>query len=437
MHLLFQRSSKALLTVLIGISTLHLAACGFGNKEGNENGQSSLGSENNPFTITTAVAEVREVPLYKEATGSFVAEESSDVAPLTSGRVLETPVDVGARVERGDIIARLDDADAVLRLEQARASAEQAEAALRQAQAKIGFAGGIFNPEEVPEVQSAQASYKSALADAKMAEADAERYANLVETGDISRSAYEKQATQAETARARADTALKQYETALNTARQNYQAIASAQAFLAAAKAQLAQAQKAVDDTVIKAPISGYVTERPIAVGEYVTPASRILTIVQSNPIKLQMQIAGPDSTRIGVGMKVMARVEGLGDREFEGKITVLNPSLDPDSRSMMVEAKFENPSMELRPGMFATARVLLPGKEQAVMVPRNAVLVDSVLDSAEVFIIQEGKARVSVVNLGKAEADNVRILSGVSAGDVVATNRLPELYDGASVTME
>lgn len=437
MQLLYQQSSRAFLACLIAISTLHLAACGFSNREGIENGQSSLGSANNPFTITTAVAEAREVPLYAEATGSFVAEESSDVAPLTSGRVLETPVDVGARVERGDIIARLDDADAVLRLEQARASAEQAEAALRQAQAKIGFTGGAFKPEDVPDVQSAKASYKSALADAKLAEADAERYANLVETGDISRSAYEKQVTQAETAKARADTASKQYETALNTARQNYQAIASAQALLAAAKAQLAQAQKAVDDTIIKAPISGYVTERPIAVGEYVTPASRILTIVQSNPIKLQLQIPGPDSTRIGVGMKVMARVEGLGDREFEGKITVLNPSLDPNSRSMMVEAKFENPAMELRPGMFATARVLLPGKEQAVMVPRNAILVDSVLDSAEVFIIQDGKARVSVVYLGKAEADNVRILSGVSAGDVVATNRLPELYDGASVTME
>ena len=83
-------------------------------------------------------------------------------------------------------------------------------------------------------------------------EADARRYESLVKTGDISPSNYERQATQAKTARARANTLLKQYETALNKVRQNYQAIASAQASLAAARVQLALAQKAVDDTIIR-----------------------------------------------------------------------------------------------------------------------------------------------------------------------------------------
>jgi multidrug resistance efflux pump len=234
-----------------------------------------------------------------------VAEETSNVAPLTSGRVTETPVDVGARVEKGQSIARLDARDAELRLQQAKASVEQADAAFRQAQAKIGFAGGSFKAEDVPEVQSARASYESAVADAKMADADAARYDNLVKTGDISRSNFERQATQAETAKARANNALKQYETALNNARQNYQAIESAQAMLASARAQLAQAQKAVDDTLVRAPISGSVTERMIAVGEYVMPSSRLMTIVRANPIKLQLQIPGADSGRMTTGLRV------------------------------------------------------------------------------------------------------------------------------------
>jgi multidrug efflux pump subunit AcrA (membrane-fusion protein) len=395
------------------------------------------GSDSNPIAVSSAPAEECKVPLYMEATGSFVAEESSDVAPLTSGRVTETPVDVGDRVARGQIIACLDDSDAILRLQQAKASVEQAEAALRQAQAKIGFTGGTFKPEEVPEVQSARASYDSALADVKMAEADARRYDSLVKTGDISRSSYERQATQAETARARADTALKQYETALNNARQNYQAIASAQALLAAAQAQRAQAQKAVDDTIIRAPISGYVTERPIAVGEYVVPSSRIVTIVRADPIRLQLQIPASDAAQIATGMRVLARVETHGTREFEGKVTALNPSIDPNSRSMMAEAKFDNPKMELRPGMFATARVILPGGERAVIIPREAVLEDPTLDSAEVFVIQDGKTRVRIVRLGEADAPEVRILSGVAAGEIVATSALRQLYDGARVKVQ
>ena len=177
--------------------------------------------------------------------------------------------------------------------------------------------------------------------------------------------------------------------------------MASARALLASARAQLAQAQKALDDTIIRAPISGYVTERQIGVGEYVSPSSRIVTIVRANPIKLQLQIPGADASRVGVGMRVVAKIQNDAVREFEGKITALNPALDPNSRSLMAEAKFDNPKLELRPGMFATARVILPGTEKAIMAPREAVLVDPTIDSSEVFVVQGGKAHVRVVQVG------------------------------------
>jgi multidrug efflux pump subunit AcrA (membrane-fusion protein) len=417
--------------LLMGI--LQIIACG-----GREKGAEKLipGAENDPIEVTSAVAQTLQAPLFIEATGSFVAEESSNVAPLTSGRIVETPVDVGGSVEKGQIIARLDDSDATLRLQQAKASVEQADAALRQAEAKIGLSGA-FKAEDVADVQSAKASYESTLADAKMADADAKRYDNLVQTGDISRSSYEKQTTLAETAKAKANTSLKQYESALNNARQNYQAVLSAQAMLSSARAQSALAQKALDDTLIRAPFSGRITERQVSVGEYVSPSSRIVTLVRANPIKLQIQVPGADSGKIAVGMKVLARVESFGARDFEGKINALNPSLDPNSRSMMAEARFENPKLELRPGMFSTARIMLPGTEQAVTAPRSAVLVDPTINSAEVFVLQGGKARVKVVQVGEENAGTVRIFSGLSAGEVVATSKLPQLYDGATVKLQ
>ena len=428
-HKLFKNIYAAFL--VLGI--LQLCACG-GKK--NEVGKTIPGADTDPIAVTSAVAQARQAPLFVEATGSFVAEESSNVAPLASGRVIETPVDVGGSVEKGQIIARLDNSDAVLRLQQAKASVEQADAALRQAEAKIGLSGA-FKAEEVPDAQSARASYESALADAKMAEADARRYDSLVQTGDISRSSYEKQTTLAETAKAKANTSLKQYESALNNARQNYQAVASAQAMLSSARSQLALAQKAVEDTLIRAPFSGRITERQVSVGEYLALSSRIVTIVRANPIKLQLQVPGVDSGRVAVGMKVLARVESFGVRDFEGKITALNPSLDPNSRSMMAEARFENPKLELRPGMFSTARVMLPGTEQAVMAPRSAVFVDPTINSAEVFVLQVGKAHVKVVQFGEEGAGIVRILSGLSAGEVVATSKLQQLYDGAAVKLQ
>jgi multidrug efflux pump subunit AcrA (membrane-fusion protein) len=437
MRMLLRQNLSVVRALLVTAFLLQVTACGLNDKDVRAKNTTKVSPDGSPIPVSSAVAEMRQIPVYTEATGSFVAEESSDVAPLTSGRVIETPVDVGDHVEKDRIIARLDDSDAVLRLQQAEASVEQADAALRQAEAKIGFKGGEFQPEEVPEVQSARASYDSALADVKMAEADARRYESLVKTGDISQSSYERQVTQAETARAKANTALKQYETALNNARQNYQAIASSQALLAAARAQLAQAQKAVRDTVIQAPISGYVTERQIAVGEYVVPSSKIVTIVRANPIRLQLQIPASDAAGIAMGMKVVAKVESYGAREFKGKVTALNPSIDPNSRSMMVEAKFDNPKMELRPGMFATARVVLPGKVGAVMVPREAVLQDAMLDSAEVFVLQDGKAHVRIVQVEATKGVDARILSGVSAGEVVATSELTQLYDGALVKVE
>jgi multidrug efflux pump subunit AcrA (membrane-fusion protein) len=426
---LVRTAQMAFLALII----LQLAACGR-KKEAGE--KTIPGAENDPIVVSSAVAQARQAALLVAATGSFIAEESSNVASLTSGRVTQTPVDVGDRVEKGQIIARLDDNDAALRLQQAKASVEQADAGLRQAQAKIGLSGE-FKAEEVPDVQSALASYESAQADAKLAEADARRYDSLVKTGDISRSNYEKQATLAETAKSRANTAKKQYESALNTARQNYQGVASAQAMLASSRAQLALAQKAVDDTLVRAPIAGHITERAISVGEYVSPASRLVTIARANPIKLQLQIPGVDAAKIAVGMRVLARVESFGVRDFEGKITVLNPSLDPNSRSMMAEAKFDNSKLDLRPGMFSTARVILPATEQAVAAPRTAVLIDPTINSAQVFVLKDGKARIRVVQIGEEDAGMIRIFSGISAGEVVATNKLQQLYDGAAIKRE
>src|SRR5207248_4217177 len=157
------------------------------------------------------------------------------------------------RVKQGQIICELDHRDAELKLQQARAQLEEATASVRQAQSRIGWSSGNFDSNKVPEVAAALANYQSAQAQAKLAAADAQRYANLVATGDVSRSASEKARTQQETAEAQANAAKQQYEAAANGARQSSEAVSTSQASREAMKAFVAQAEKALADTTIRA----------------------------------------------------------------------------------------------------------------------------------------------------------------------------------------
>src|SRR6476469_8096425 len=103
-------------------------------------------------SVTTAQAVTRTVPAAFQETGTFVADETSDIAPLVAGRVIATPVNVGDFVKQGRVICELDHRDAQLRLDQAKAQLEQVTAALRQTQSRIGFSGeGTFDPVKLPE----------------------------------------------------------------------------------------------------------------------------------------------------------------------------------------------------------------------------------------------------------------------------------------------
>jgi multidrug efflux pump subunit AcrA (membrane-fusion protein) len=409
-------------------------SCGKSNSSAKSSGTAEA-AESKPVHVTTASVVSRQVAVFIQSSGSFVADEKSDVAPPAAGRLASTPVNVGAFVNEGQIIAQLDQSDAKLRLDQAQAGQAQAEAALRQSQSRIGLGqNSTFDPSVVPEVQAAMAAYNSAVSQAKLAQADEKRYANLVATGDVSRSNYEKQKTQAETAEAQADLAKRQYEAALNNARQNYQGVSGAEASLTGFRSQVAIARKAIEDTIVRAPMSGYVSDRPVAVGEYVSTSSKIATILRVNPIKLFLQISEAEASRLKVGMQANARVAAFGDRDFIGRVTVIRPAIDPTSRALTVEVQFSNPDFTLRPGMFATARVLLPEGETGLFVPANALLTDATTTSSQVFVIDNGKARAKVVRVGEADNGLVRILAGVPAGATVASSALKDLYDGVAV---
>jgi len=391
-----------------------------------------------PIAVTTATAAIRQVPADFEETGTFIAEESSQIAPVAPGRVLSTPVDVGAYVHKGDVICELDPRDAQLRLDQTRAQLQEATASVRQMQSRIGLSStstAAFDPERVPEVAAARANYESAQANARMATADAQRYVNLAGTGDVSQSALQRARTQQETAEAQVNAAKQQYEAAANAARQSSEMISTSVATLDGVKAQVAQAEKSLADTKIRAPFDGFITARPVAAGEYVALADKIATVVRIGTVKLDLQTPEQRASQAHVGDKVVARIAAFPNREFQGHVIAVNASVDPNSRAFILEAAFENKDSSLKPGMFATARIQLPGTASAVFVPRQAVLRDKTTDSNQVFTIADGKAHLRVVAIQDATGEDIRLASGISGNETLATSNLTELFDGAPVT--
>jgi multidrug efflux pump subunit AcrA (membrane-fusion protein) len=388
-----------------------------------------------PVEVRTARAVRREVAASFDETGTFVAEETSDIAPPVAGRVIKTPVDVGTFVKQGQVICELDHRDAELKLEQMKAQLAEATAGVKQAEVRIGMGTGKFDESRVPEVAAARANYESSEAQARQAAADAQRYANLVSSGDVSRSAFEKARTQQETADAQANASKQQYEGALNAARQSYQLVSSAGATLDAVRAQVAQAEKGLADTFIRAPFDGYISARPVSAGEYVALADKIATLVRVKTLKLQLQTPEQRASKAQVGMTVIARVSAYPDREFQGKVSAVNPAVDPNSRVFVLEARFQNADNALRPGMFSTARVILGGGENAVFVPKQAVVRDKTTDSNFVYVADGGQAHMHVVLVGEADGDAIRIQSGLTGNEAVIMNNQAQLFDGAAIS--
>lgn len=408
----------ALYVLLLAVVGAGLTGCGRSKGQPNSNGQQA-GVTPAAIVVSITPAVVRQLPRFFEATGSLAANEQTDVAAETSGKVVAVGVDIGSSVRRGQMIVKLDDADFRLRVQQAQAQLEQAIATLHQNEAKIGLRPGQkFNPENVPEVAAA----RSAL---DLAERNLRRYEKLVETGDISRATYDQQKSQR-------DQMAQQHQASIHQAQQNYATVANSQAAVNAAQTQVSLAKRNLTYTVVVAPMAGYVSDRPADVGEYVSPQQKVATIVSVNPLRVRIDIPEQAITQVHVGESVSVSVAAYTDRNFAGRIARVSPSVTATSRTLTVEAEVQNPNAELKPGQFATIRILLPQSEPAVLVPQRALR--TISGSTYVFVIKNGFAEQRLVQPGQAEGDLVELKTGVKADETVATSNVDQLSDGTAV---
>lgn len=405
------------MVLLVAVGAL-VASCG-GSKANVRKDESAGKSEPVAIEVTTAAAIKRELPRFFEATGSLAGDQQTDVAPQTSGKVVAVGVDIGSYVKRGQMLVRLDDDELKLRVAQASSQVDQTKAAVRQAEEKIGLRPGQkFDPDRVADVAAAKVMLE-------LAEKNLVRAEKLIESGDVSRSFYDDQ-------RARRDQLKEQYEVALAQARQNYAAVDVARTNVANAQAQLALAQKNLQYAVIPAPIDGYVTERVADLGEYVSPQQKVVTIVRTNPLRIRIDIPEQAIPVVKVGQSVSITTSAWPDKNFAGRVARIAPNVSATSRTLTVEAEIDNSGNALKPGQFATVRILQERADAAVLIPARSVVNDAGV--SRVYVIKNGHAEQRLVQTGQTDGDLIEIKNGIAADEQVATSNLEQLTDGIAV---
>ena len=406
------------LAVILGSLLFLGTSCG-GSKANVRKDEATATVQPTTVEVTTAASIMRELPRFFEATGSLSGDQQTDVAPSVAGKVVAIGVDLGSYVRRGQMIVRLDDVDAKLRVQQAQSQVEQNKAALRQAEEKVGVRPGqSFEISRVPEVANARVAME-------LSEKNLRRAERLIESGDVSKSQYDQQKGQYDQ--------LKQvYEAAVSLARQNFAAVATARANVANAESQLALARRSLSYALVYSPIDGFVAERNADLGEYVSPTTKVATIVRINPLRLRIDIPEQAIPEVAVGQSVSVTTSAWPDKNFSGRVARISPNVTPTSRTLTVEAEIENSSGILKPGQFATVRILQARAQPAVLVPSRAVRTDSGV--SRVFVIKDGRAQERQVQLGQSEGDLIEIKSGVAADEVVATSNVEQLSDGVTV---
>jgi membrane fusion protein (multidrug efflux system) len=319
--------------------------------------------------VETAAVEAAPMPRLVDLSGSLLANEDSDVAAGVGGKVLATYVERGTIVKKGAPLAKLD--------------ARLAAAAAREASAQLD----------------------TIRAQREQAKADCSRAQQLFDKGAMTKVEFERAQTQCRTSEAQS----------------------------AAAEARVVSTSTTLEDSTIRAPFSGMVVERAVSAGEYVRPDSKIATLVQIDPLRLELTVPEAQASLVRQGMQVTFRTAADAPEApgHKAVIRYVGPAVRKQTRDLVVEAVIENADRSLRPGMFVSARLNL-GEAPTPVIPREAARRDGNLVHA--FVVTDKRIEDRLVQLGEERSGRLAVLEGLKPGEQVVAKATPELRDGLAV---
>jgi len=197
-------------------------------------------------------------------------------------------------------------------------------------------------------------------------------------------------------------------------------------------KASRVLARTRLQKMAIHAPFAGTVGLRSISEGDYLPRGQDIVTLINSNPIKLEFRIPEVYLSEVAIGQSVDVLVDAFRGEKFSGEVYAIAPEVDVGGRSFMVRAQIANDDNRLIPGLFAQVELVLERKENALLIPEAALMPAG--DQQYVYRIEDGKAVRAEVSLGMRQGDLVEIISGLDAGAQVVTAGQMKIMDGSKV---
>ena len=205
------------------------------------------------------------------------------------------------------------------------------------------------------------------------------------------------------------------------------------------AEARVGEIKATIERKTIRAPFAGFLGIRQVNLGQYLTGGDPVVALQALDPIYVDFTVPQQELARLKLGVEVRLTLEGT-PREFTGKITATDSIVDAATRNVRVQATLENHDGTLRPGMFAQARVMLPGRTSVVALPASAV--NYAPYGASVFLVEEllgpngtryRGVRQQFVKLGEGRGDQIAVLSGVEPGAEVVSSGTFKLRTGAA----
>ena len=346
-----------------------------------------------PRQVRVVAAAQENVPRTVVATGTLAAEDQVVLGAKVAGRLAELAVDLGTRVRKGAVVARIDPGDYRLRV-------EQAEAALQQARARLGLRPDGTDDRVDPERTALVRQARAVLDEAKLTRERSER---LAQQDLIARS-------QLDAAVAALQVAEGRYQDAIEEVRNR-------QGVLAQRRSELELARQQLADTGLVSPIDGAVSQRQASVGEYLAPGAPVATLVRLHPLRLRLAVPEREAANVRIGQPVKLTVEG-DTNEHGGRVARLSPAIQEQNRTLAIEAEIPNEKGLLRPGSFARASIVTQAAQPVVMVPASAIVSFAGID--KIIGVKDGKSVERRVQLGRREGGRVEIVAGLAAGEQV-----------------
>lgn len=350
--------------------------------------------------------------------------EQATVAPKITSTVRKFLVQRGARVKKGQLLAELENADLA-------ASAESSKGDYDQAQANYVLTVGSGLPQQIQKAELDAGAAKTAF------EAQQRIYESrklLLQQGAIPRRDVEAAEVALAQARSQNEQAQKQLADLQRLGKEEL--LKSAQGTKESFEGKYRSAAAQLSYSLIKSPIDGVITDRPLYEGDLATANQPLLTVMNLSRVIGKTHIPQTEAAQLKVGNPAEINLAGL-DEPVKGRVSLVSPALDPGSTTVEVWVEAHKPDPALRPGMTVPVALTAKTAQDAIVVPVAAVFHGEEAGDYVMLAGSDGKAHQKKVQVGIRSKNSAQIVSGINAGDPVITAGGYELPDGTQVKVE